>query len=105
MRRVSRRAFLRLITSVSVSSGAPLLAVAYGYRIAPYQIQVEHVQVRSARIPVELDGLTIGHLSDLHRSEFIGQHVIEKAVHMLQSMSPDIIVLTGDYVYGSGLHE
>ncbi len=88
-----------------MSSGVPLLAAIYGYQVAPYQLTIERITVRSRRIPRELNGFTIGQLSDVHRSRYISQRYIEQAVQALQALAPDMIALTGDYVYGSGMHD
>jgi hypothetical protein len=48
--------------------------------------------------PAGLDGLTIGFLSDLHRSRTVPQALIERAVDTVLGQRPDLIVLGGDYV-------
>ncbi|MCC6628666.1 MAG: metallophosphoesterase [Chloroflexi bacterium] len=54
------------------------------------------VDVPVADLPPALDGLRIGHLSDFH----IGVHVhpddARRAVDLLDSATPDVIVMTGD---------
>ncbi len=102
MHRISRRAFLRL------SAGAGLLAVApfgehiFGLRYEPYRLVVDRVEARSARVPPELDGFTIGQLTDTHRGPNVDAAYIERAARMLMDLSPDLIALTGDYVQRGG---
>jgi hypothetical protein len=48
-----------------------------------------------------LAGLRIAHLSDLHWGPYTGQQEIGAAVERANALSPDLIVLTGDYVLWS----
>ena len=48
--------------------------------------------------PRALDGLTIGFLSDFHRSSTVPRALIDRAVDTVLSLRPDLIVLGGDYV-------
>jgi hypothetical protein len=50
------------------------------------------------RLPRSLDGLRIVQLSDIHHSPFTGSSQVERAVAVANSLAPDIIALTGDYV-------
>jgi predicted MPP superfamily phosphohydrolase len=103
MRKISRRTFMKLGGSSMVAAAMPLFSLSSRLGIDSYQLGVERVTVRSARIPAELNGFSIGQLSDLHRGRDISVAYIEKAVRMLQALSPDLIALTGDYVYGAGM--
>jgi predicted MPP superfamily phosphohydrolase len=64
----------------------------------PFAPVVESVAVELRRLPSELDGLRIVHLSDIHHSPFTGRRQVERAVEIANSLQPDIIALTGDYV-------
>ncbi len=68
---------------------------------------VERCEIGLARLPKELDGLTIAQLSDFHYTSISDGAVIRSAVHVTNELNPDIAVLTGDYVtfpiYGSSL--
>lgn len=48
--------------------------------------------------PADLDGFTIGFLTDLHRSEMVPRDLIERAVDATLAQRPELIVLGGDYV-------
>lgn len=60
------------------------------------------VKVRLAGLPPALDGLTIGHLSDLHRGPWVPPRLLKKGVELLMEQAPDLIALTGDFVSVSG---
>jgi len=101
MHRISRRAFLRLASGAGLLAAAPLGLRAFPLRSTSYQLEVDRVQVRSARVPPELDGFTIGQLTDIHSGPNIEAAYIERAARMLMNLSPDLIALTGDYVQRS----
>jgi uncharacterized protein len=64
----------------------------------PYQLVVERHAVSLRRLPRSLDRLRIVQLSDIHHSQFTGRAQIERAIETANSLEPDIIALTGDYV-------
>src|ERR671910_928901 len=64
----------------------------------PFRLTVEHHQIHLRRLPSELDGLRIVQLSDIHHSPFTSREQIERAVETANSLQPDLIALTGDYV-------
>jgi uncharacterized protein len=72
--------------------------------IEPHRPVVEQVEVSLARLPKELDGLTIAQLSDFHYDSAASAGVIRTAVEITNRLAPDIVVLTGDYVTWSPLH-
>ena len=52
-------------------------------------------------LPSALAGLRIGLITDIHRSQFVSQDDVSRAVATLMAEQPDLIVLGGDYVtYG-----
>ena len=83
----------------------PLRALAFNLSEAaraaltePFRLTVEHHQIRLRRLPRELDGFRIVQLSDLHHSPFTSRQQIERAIETANSLQPDIVALTGDYV-------
>jgi len=77
---------------------AGLAQVARAAFSEPYQLAVERHAVALRRLPRELDGLRVVHLSDIHHSPFTGREQVERAVEVANSLQPDIIALTGDYI-------
>jgi uncharacterized protein len=80
----------------TIASG--LAQIARTALAEPYQLAVERHAVGLKRLPREMDGLRIVHLSDIHHSPFTGREQVERAVEVANSLQPDIIALTGDYV-------
>ena len=77
---------------------AGLVQLARAAFAEPYQLAVEQHAIGLRRLPRELDGFRIVHLSDIHHSPFTGRQQVERAVEVANSLQPDIIALTGDYV-------
>jgi predicted MPP superfamily phosphohydrolase len=61
-------------------------------------LTVEHQTINLRRLPRSLDGLRIVQLSDIHHSPFTGSKQIQHAIETANSLKPDIVALTGDYV-------
>jgi hypothetical protein len=61
-------------------------------------LKVERREITLSRLPRQLDRLRIVHLSDIHHSPFTGTEQIERAIETANSLEPDLIALTGDYV-------
>jgi len=64
----------------------------------PFRLTIEHHQIHLKRLPPELDGFRVVHLSDIHHSPFTSRQQIERAVATATRLQPDIIALTGDYI-------
>lgn len=93
---LSRRAALRglLTAGVGVVTGAG----AYGFMYERHQIQLARASLPISGLPPSLVGLKIGLVTDLHHSETVPREDVERAVRLIMSASPDLIVLGGDYV-------
>ena len=94
--RPNRRTFLR----VGLTAGtAGIIGIGgYSWLIEPYEVTVERVRVASPRLPEAFHGLKIAQLSDLHYGPYTGEREIGAAVQRCNGLSPDLIVLTGDFV-------
>lgn len=57
-------------------------------------IEVTFLEVVDFAIPVDFDGVTIAHISDLHNTEFGQQQ--ERLLQKLVEAAPDLIAITGD---------
>ena len=57
-------------------------------------IEVTFLEVVDSAIPVDFDGFTIAHISDLHNTEFGQQQ--ERLLQKLVEAAPDLIAITGD---------
>src|SRR5712692_4042150 len=64
----------------------------------PYTLTVEHRSIHLRRLPKAFEGFRIVQLSDIHHSPFTSREQIECAVDTANSLRPDIVALTGDYI-------
>ncbi len=91
--------------SAAVSAGTPLrelasnLSVTARHALAEADtLSVETVRISLKRLPKNLDGFRIVHLSDIHHSPFTSLEHISRAVQIANELKPDMFVLTGDFV-------
>jgi predicted MPP superfamily phosphohydrolase len=86
--------------------GAALLIafmLLYGVWIEPNRVEIHHVWIQDNRLEQLLKDKVVVQLSDLHMRTFgTREHNVLK---MLNSLRPDIIFLTGDYVAWKGDYE
>lgn len=95
----SRRAFLRWFVGATLATAAAGAGGGgYALVLEPDWLAVERVTVRVPDLPPGLEGLTVAHLSDLHWGPYTGEREISAAVRRANALSPDLVVLTGDYV-------
>jgi predicted MPP superfamily phosphohydrolase len=95
---LNRRNFLK-IGGLVVASG---LVAAAGYLELNDEAQqpvVDHVQVPVKNLKPSLEGFTILQMSDIHLRPFTQPDLVKKAVEMSNRLHPDLVVLTGDYVW------
>ncbi len=81
-------------------AGAALIATGgtYSALIEPHWLSIEKVAVPLRRLSPQFDGFTIAQISDIHRSAYIDNAAIQAAVEAVNHLTPDVVVLTGDYV-------
>ncbi len=92
----SRRIFLR-------RSMYTLTAVSFGGTAYGALVERNHPELTTAEFPIAslspaLDGFTIALVSDVHSSIFMTKREMDAYVALLNSMSADLIVVTGDFV-------
>jgi predicted MPP superfamily phosphohydrolase len=85
---------------VPVALGGSLLAIAFGAAAAFRGPRVEKVDVRIAGLHPDLEGFRIVQISDLHVGPNIGRRYVQRVADLSRSLSPDLVVLTGDIVDG-----
>jgi len=92
---MTRRRFL--IASAGTAGG---LAI-YGGEIERHWIEITQRDVFIAGLPQAFDGFRIAQLSDIHMDEYTEPFFVRDAVGHVNSLNPDAVFLTGDFVsYG-----
>jgi hypothetical protein len=78
--------------------------LAYGYA-ETYRLEVKQYTFASPDVPAAFAGARIAFVTDVHRSGFFTEGRVRRIVDRVNSLKPDLIVLGGDYVYGSTSYE
>jgi predicted MPP superfamily phosphohydrolase len=100
--RVSRRIFLKLGCGALLGGAATcLLGPGYVTQVEPNWIEVTRVDVALSGLPGALDGFTIAQLSDFHLGPHVSTEDVRRSVEIANDLGADLILLTGDFVYGS----
>ena len=94
---VTRIHFLS-ITGLFVST-VPFLAVLYGMTFGRFNYKVENVRLAFTALPESFNGLKIIQISDLHLGSIYNKkEKIVRAINLINSQHPDLILFTGDLV-------
>lgn len=70
----------------------------YSGEIERHWIDVVHRRIRIAGLPEAFDGWRIAQLSDIHLDEFTEPYLLREAIHHINYLQPDMVLLTGDFV-------
>ena len=99
---VARRTILKMLGSTFVGSGVAAFGIhQYGTRIETEWLQTERVTIPVKHLGASFEGFKIVHMSDFHLYPHTQIELIKRAVRITNSLKPELIALTGDYVSGS----
>lgn len=93
---ISRRMALKALLATGV--GTVTGGAAYGYLYGREALDLTRATVPVDGLPAALSGLRVGLITDIHRSEWVSHDDVRRAVTLLMSTTPDLIILGGDYV-------
>ncbi len=62
------------------------------------QAEIEQVTISVPRLPHAFEGLRVVHLTDFHAGEHLPEEQLAASVAWANSVEPDLVVLTGDFV-------
>jgi len=100
--RLTRRRFLRATLGIGLAGGA--LAVGGGQYITTWEpawIQVERVGLPIPDLADGLIGMRLVQISDIHLYPYTTEELVTRAVDRINDLSPDLVLMTGDYVTDS----
>jgi uncharacterized protein len=92
------------VRDVAKAVGGPPLVGAYARLLGRIpgneatSLSIDRKRLALPRLPPELDGLTIAHLSDLHMTGRVGREYYEYLARAVNDLRPDVIAITGDIV-------
>jgi uncharacterized protein len=84
----------------TAAAGAAAIA-ADSLLLEPNRPKIVRQEIPLRRWPEHLNGFTIALLSDFHYDSHFSVHPVKAAIGMVNSLRPDLIVLTGDFVTAS----
>lgn len=87
-----------------IKSGLAIISLLFGIYGTWQAIKipdVRTVEISSTKLPEEFNGFSIIQLSDLHIGPILGKEWLEEVVKKTNAQTPDLIVLTGDYIDGT----
>ncbi len=93
---ISRRMFIRSVFGAGIGV---LLTGTYSRFLEPRWVELKHITIKINELPHRFEGMTIAQLSDIHHCQYVPREFVRRCVREVNALSPDIIVLTGDYVY------
>lgn len=98
MNKIKRRDFLKL--ALLATAGGLSTAGGYLYKNnESSQLVIERELIPIENLKPSLEGFTIAQLSDIHLDGLTKPDLVQRAVTLTNSLKPDLIVLTGDYVW------
>lgn len=101
-RGLSRRDLLKGVAAAGI--GATTGGLAHGYVYERHHLELTRETLNMSGLPRALAGLRIGLITDLHRSDTVPHELLMRAVRLMMSEAPDLVVLGGDYVTWGDRH-
>src|SRR3979490_2600212 len=90
--RFTRRSFL-------IGTGVTAAGLAlYAGEFARHEIDIVERPIAIANLPASFHGYRIVQLSDLHLDEYTEPFFLERIVHKVNALAPDLVLLTGDFI-------
>jgi len=92
----ARRKFLGAVR-VAVF-GIPVAAVGYGTFVQRFHLNLREQTIEIPDLPMDLHGLRIAQLTDIHLSPYLSVRELERAVAMANETRPNLTFVTGDLI-------
>jgi uncharacterized protein len=81
-----------------VAATVPFGTMAYGIISGAHDYRIKRVTVKLPNLPKSFDGITIGHVSDIHSGSFFNKTAVKGGIDLLLNEKPEMIFFTGDLV-------
>jgi predicted MPP superfamily phosphohydrolase len=98
--KLTRRGFLKLSLTAAGEAALILLGgVGYARIIEPGWEIVTELALTLPRLPFAFHGYRIVQISDIHIGTWMNQRRLAKVIDTVNQLNPDLVVITGDFVY------
>ena len=95
--KISRSQFLTRIGIIM--AGIPFISIAYGIGWGRFNLKVRNVNLKFINLPKEFNGLKVIQISDFHIGSLLNHpDFVEEIIEKVNSLNPDILLFTGDFV-------
>lgn len=100
---IGTRMYTNILTGAFVLSVSVFIVILVGTFFKLQQIEIHEVDLYFDDLPTQLDGFRVVQVSDIHLGTFNKEtQIIQKAVLISNSLSPDLFLFTGDVVNNFG---
>jgi len=82
--------------------GAPVATLGYGVFVQRTRIVLREQDIEIPDLPIDLDGLRLVQLTDIHLSPFLSRADLERAVAMANETKAHVALVTGDLITRMG---
>jgi uncharacterized protein len=96
---ITRRNFLRL------AAGSAAGLVFYASEISRHELELIEVTIKLPRLPDAFAGMKLVQISDFHFQAFTEALFLEAIVRKVNTLAPDLVLLTGDFVSSNPLSQ
>jgi len=96
--KISRRSFLKVGSAALLTGTAATVSLLWLNNEYENPV-VERVRIPIRNLPSDLENFRIVQISDIHLYPLTTVELVDQAVRMANELNPDLIVLTGDYVW------
>ena len=70
----------------------------YSGEVARHEIDIIHRPIAISNLPDPFNNFRIVQISDIHLDEFTEPFFLERVIHQVNNLSPDLVLITGDFV-------
>ena len=85
---------LSLLSGIALAAGS----IFYSTKIEPGWLEISTISAKLPRLHPVFNNYRIVQISDIHMGTWITKHRLAKIVKSINRLSPDLIVITGDFV-------
>jgi len=94
-----RRGFIRTVSGALYA--APVAALGYAVVLERRNISLREHEISIAGLPMDLDGLRLVQITDIHMSAFFSRRQLDYAVAMANETRAHVALVTGDLITGA----